>query len=205
MTDTIIRFFDACQPFGYPLLACSVILIAAILYHLFFTGIGRQLRCMQTAFYHAELKETPPEKELATVCRILADRREDGPLTREALYVLQHRGEPGLAAQVEARLRLLVDSQRAGMATISVITNIAPMLGILGTAWGLVKIFGVFGGAGAESGIAMGISTALYTTIFGLAIAVPGMIALTCFERGLERRAARIDAFFSELLARFGK
>ena len=96
---------------------------------------------------------------------------------------------------------LLVDSQRAGMSTIGVINNIAPMLGILGTAWGLVDIFGVFGTQAAELGIAQGISKALYTTIFGLAIAVPGVICLSWFERALERRAARINEFFTDLLA----
>lgn len=102
---------------------------------------------------------------------------------------------------MESRLQLFVDSQRAGMTTISVISNIAPMLGILGTAWGLVDIFGVFGTPGAEQGIALGISKALYTTIFGLAIAVPGIIATACFERRLERRAAIINKLFSTLLA----
>ena len=199
MTDTIIRFFDACQPFGYPLLACSVILIAAIIYHLIFTGMGRALRRLSSTLRQAQRTGADAAQALAASCTA-----SPSPLAEEALYVLQHRGEPGLAQQMEARLRLLVDSQRAGMATISVITNIAPMLGILGTAWGLVQIFGVFGGSQAEPGIAMGISTALYTTIFGLAIAVPGIIALTCFERGLERQAARIDSFFTELLARFG-
>ena len=76
------------------------------------------------------------------------------------------------------------------------------MLGILGTAWGLVDIFGVFGAPDAQVGIAMGISKALYTTIFGLAIAVPGVIAGTCFERRLENRAARINESFTTLLNR---
>lgn len=198
MINTITRFFDACQPFGYPLLACSVMMLAAILYHLMFTGFGAQLRRF-SAVLRAE-DEQSLFSALADCCR-----RSRSPLANEVLFLLQYRDAPTLPQQVEARLRLLVDAQRAGMATISVITNIAPMLGILGTAWGLVEIFGVFGGEGAEPGIAMGISTALYTTIFGLAIAVPGIIALTCFERGLERRAARLDAFFTELLARCGK
>lgn len=198
--ETLIRFFDACQPFGYPLLACSVILISAIIYHLMFTGIGRQLRRLGALLEHAAGRDEDPTPALAEYCL-----RSRSLLAQEVLYLIRHRGEPHLAQQVEARLRLLVDSQRAGMATISVITNIAPMLGILGTAWGLVKIFAVFGGSGAEPGIAMGISTALYTTIFGLAIAVPGIIALTCFERRLERSAARIDTFFTELLARVHK
>ena len=87
------------------------------------------------------------------------------------------------------------------MSTIAVITNIAPMLGILGTAWGLVDIFGVFGTPGAQEGIALGISKALYTTIFGLAIAVPGIIAQTWFERALERQASRMNEDFTYLLA----
>lgn len=198
MPDTITRFFDACQPFGYPLLACSIILLTAILYHIIFTGASAALRQLSAALEHARAHGESPAAALSRL-------RSGSPLVREARFLLEHRDEPHLAEQMEARLRLYVDSQRAGMATISVVTNIAPMLGILGTAWGLVQIFGVFGGSEAEPGIAMGISTALYTTIFGLAIAVPGIIALTCFERGLERRAARINRIFTELLALCGR
>lgn len=200
MLDTITRFFDACQPFGYPLLACSVILLTAILYHLLFTGGAGTLRRLSAALEEAHARGQTPAEAVAKLCE-----RDTSPLAREAHYLLRHRGEPGLPEQMEARLRLYVDSRRVGMATISVVTNIAPMLGILGTAWGLVQIFGVFGSGQAEPGIAMGISTALYTTIFGLAIAVPGIIALTCFERGLERRAAHINRVFTELLARCGQ
>lgn len=195
MTDTILRFFDACQPFGYPLLGCSVVLFAAILYHVLFTGDGALLRRMESAMRRADACGADPAQAVFELCR-----GEASSLAQEALFALQYRGESGAAERVEARLRLYMDAQRAGMATISVITNIAPMLGILGTAWGLVEIFGVFGGAQAQPGIAQGISTALYTTIFGLAIAVPGMIALTCFERGLERRAAQVNRVFTELL-----
>jgi biopolymer transport protein ExbB len=91
------------------------------------------------------------------------------------------------------------------MTTISIITTVAPMLGILGTAWGLVDIFGVFGSPEADAEIAIGISKALYTTIFGLAIAVPGVIALACFERTLARRAALINEIFTDLLAQRNK
>ncbi len=194
MPDIALLFFEACQPFGYPLLACSVLLLSAIFYHLLRARSGRQLARLQRLWLHtaAEGYAAP----LLDWCR-----QSSAPLAGEILYLANHKEEEGLAAQMEARLRLVVDADRAGMATISVMTNIAPMLGILGTAWGLVAIFGVFGTPGAQEGIAAGISTALYTTIFGLAIAVPGVIALTCFERALERRAARINAFFSELIA----
>lgn len=186
MPETIRQFFDACQPFGYPLLACSIILFAAILYHLLFTSGRTKLHALNRT----------PLSQIRELCRHSSD-----PLSREVLFLAEHRQEPDLEKQVESRLRLLMDCQRAGLATISVITNVAPMLGILGTAWGLVDIFGVFGTPEAQEGIAQGISKALYTTIAGLAIAVPGMIALTWFERRLERRAAFIHEFFTQLLA----
>ncbi len=194
MPDTALRFFEACQPFGYPLLACSVLLLAAIFYHLVRARSGRQMERLQRLWEHALAEGNAAP--LLDFCR-----HSNAPLAGEILYLARHKDDANLDAQLEARLRLTIDADRVGLATISVITNIAPMLGILGTAWGLVAIFGVFGTAGAQEGIATGISTALYTTIFGLAIAVPGVIALTCFERALERRAARVDAFFCELLA----
>ena len=191
MPDTINQFFQACQPFGYPLLACSVILIAAIIYHWLFAGCGwrRTLRDLQTL---------PPE-QCAASCRARGNALD---AVAELALTAPQQDPAALASQVESRLRLVIDSGRAGLAAISVVTSVAPMLGILGTAWGLVDIFGVFGTPDAQEGIALGISKALYTTIFGLAIAVPGVIALTGFERRLEHRAARINGAFTDLLSR---
>ena len=189
MNETIRQFLAACHPFGLPLLACSVIMLAAILYHLLFS---RRHRCL------SQLEAVATGQNSAAAVLELCARDE---LVSVLHFICNTPASPALEQQVEARLRCIIDRQRAGMSTISIITTIAPMLGILGTAWGLVDIFGVFGDPDAKEGIAMGISKALYTTIFGLAIAVPGTIALSCFERALERRAARINQCFTDLLA----
>ncbi len=193
MPETIRQFLDACHPFGYPLLACSVLLTAAILYHLLFVGRSwhRTLAQIEFALQHP----TDAEKAL----REYSLQHHDA-LTEVILSILNAAPEDSMEKVTEARLIHAIDSGRSGLALISIITNIAPMLGILGTAWGLVDIFGVFGSAEAQAGIAIGISKALYTTIFGLAIAVPGVIAGTCFERRLENRAARINESFTTLL-----
>lgn len=193
MPETIRQFIDACHPFGYPLLTCSVLLIAAILYHLIFVGRSwhRTLAQIDFALQHP----TDAEKAL----REYSLQHHDS-LTEVILSILNASPDASMEKVTEARLIHAIDSGRSGLALISIITNIAPMLGILGTAWGLVDIFGVFGSADAQAGIAMGISKALYTTIFGLAIAVPGVIAGTCFERRLENRAARINESFTTLL-----
>ena len=189
MNETIRQFFAACHPFGLPLLACSVIMLAAILYHLLFT---RRHKCL------AQLESVSAGTAPAAAVR---EGFKHDELVGVLAFIQDTPASPSMEQQVEARLRCIIDRQRAGMATISIITTIAPMLGILGTAWGLVDIFGVFGAPDAQDGIALGISKALYTTIFGLAIAVPGTVALSCFERALERRAARINKCFTDILA----
>ena len=189
MNETIHAFFAACHPFGLPLLICSIIMLAAILYHLLFSRQHKTL---------TRLEKVAAGETSAPAVLELYNHDE---LVEVFRFLYQQPISAALEQQVEARLRCIIDRQRAGLATISIITTVTPMLGILGTAWGLVDIFGVFGAPDAQNGIALGISKALYTTIFGLAIAVPGTIALSCFERALERRAARINKCFTDLLA----
>lgn len=182
MYDTIRHFFEACSPFGYPLLCCSVALLAAIIYHLLFVTLPRD---RETAALLRHSEAGTLSAATGRLAEIAADALQQGNI-----------------GATEARLTRFMDSGRTGLTLISIITDIAPMLGILGTAWGLVEIFGLFGTPEAQAGIAMGISKALYTTIFGLAIAVPGIIARTWFERRLEHRAALLNEFFSALLDR---
>ena len=198
MYNTIQQFFDACHPFGYPLLTCSVLLVTAIFFQWYIrlksnAGADIPLWWARLTVENAEQRE----HNIALI-RELAHKQ---PLVRIILFIAEHKDMPTLPTMVESRLRQYIDRSRAGMTLISTITNIAPMIGILGTAWGLVDIFGVFGTPGAQEGIALGISKALYTTIFGLAIAVPGIIAQSCFERALEREAAQLDEQFTYLLA----
>ncbi|MBQ3526251.1 MAG: MotA/TolQ/ExbB proton channel family protein [Akkermansia sp.] len=196
MINTIQHFIDACHPFGYPLITCSVILVAAIFYHL-------KCRCRGSIKELSKqlLSTDTKEREIAKKQACAPEEYRRSAILFELAYLIRHKQEEGICRVMESRLRRCVEDSRAGMSTIAVITNIAPMLGILGTAWGLVDIFGVFGTAGAQEGIALGISKALYTTIFGLAIAVPGIIAQTLFERALERQATRMDEEFTHLLA----
>ena len=126
MSTTISQFFAACQPFGYPLLACSVILVTAILYHLIFTGNRKSVKQITHVLEQAREGDADPVPALTDLCL-----KSSSLVAVETLYAIRHKDDERLEQRTEARLRMLVDSERAGMATISVITNIAPMLGIL--------------------------------------------------------------------------
>jgi biopolymer transport protein ExbB len=73
---------------------------------------------------------------------------------------------------------------------------------LLGTLSGLVGIFAALGGAGDPVVVARGISEALNTTIAGLAVAVPSLIAHSYFLRRIEMQAVTMESVAAELLAK---
>lgn len=66
---------------------------------------------------------------------------------------------------------------REGMNMLAVAANISPLLGLLGTVWGIMYSFINIGEQGSASiaAVAPGIAEALMTTIAGLLVAVPAM------------------------------
>jgi len=60
---------------------------------------------------------------------------------------------------------------------LSVVSNLAPLLGLMGTVQGMIFAFATLGtqsaGAAQQAMLAMSISQALYTTMAGLSVAVP--------------------------------
>ena len=77
---------------------------------------------------------------------------------------------------------------------LNVLGNIAPMIGLFGTVYGMIRAFQelVAAGGNAEPGkLAAGISTALITTFWGLVVAVPALTAYAMIRN-------KVDAFASE-------
>lgn len=60
---------------------------------------------------------------------------------------------------------------------LNVVGNLAPMLGLLGTVQGMISAFAGLANAGAAGGgaLALSISQALWTTAFGLFVAIPAL------------------------------
>lgn len=63
--------------------------------------------------------------------------------------------------------------------TLRLITTTAPLLGLLGTVLGIIRVFEVLGHGGNDSAeLALGIGQALWTTVLGIVIAVPTLAVL---------------------------
>ena len=91
-----------------------------------------------------------------------------------------------------------------GMGIISACVASAPMLGLLGTVWGVLDAFAEMGTAGSANlaTIAPSISAALVTTVVGLLIAIPGTICFTNMQGRIRNISADIEGFADELMGR---
>ncbi len=84
---------------------------------------------------------------------------------------------------------------------ISVCSNLAPMLGMLGTVQGMIMCFQTLAtGAPDVGALAMSISQALWTTAGGLSIAIPSITFYYSIRNNANRLILRMQAMTMELI-----
>jgi biopolymer transport protein ExbB len=107
---------------------------------------------------------------------------------------------------VQTSARVEVSKMESGLAALELIVGIGPMLGLLGAISGLVRVFANLGSGATNASdtltVALGIAEALNTTIFGLVVAIPALIAFTYFQRRVESLATEMEAIVGELLSK---
>jgi biopolymer transport protein ExbB len=89
---------------------------------------------------------------------------------------------------------------------LSLVGSIAPMVGLLGTVDGMVQSFQVIAMSETQpkpSQLAEGISMALITTLVGLVLAIPAIIAFNLMKNRLTRLVMETSQTASNLMARF--
>ncbi|MEM7622209.1 MAG: MotA/TolQ/ExbB proton channel family protein, partial [Planctomycetota bacterium] len=83
------------------------------------------------------------------------------------------------------------------------IITAAPMLGILGTVTGIIRSFSLLGGEAAvtdPAAIAAGIGEALFTTAFGLTVALITLFPHAAFRSQADRCLARFEVLASTVI-----
>ena len=93
-----------------------------------------------------------------------------------------------------------------GMWLLGAVVNTAPQLGLLGTVTGMITSFSALS-ASAESSktVAAGISEALYTTAFGLIVAIPALIFYNYFNRRIDAVALEMERAALHIMGRVKK
>lgn len=89
---------------------------------------------------------------------------------------------------------------------LSLIANLAPMLGLFGTVLGMVGAFNSIvrlGPAVTPKDLASGVQQALITTLFGLTVAIPAIAFFFFFRNKVVRITTEIKAIGEDMLERF--
>jgi len=89
---------------------------------------------------------------------------------------------------------------------LSLIANLAPLVGLFGTVYGMVGAFNaivILGPAVTPKDLASGVQQALITTLFGLVVAIPAIISFFFFRNKVVRITYEFKAIGEDLIERF--
>jgi len=184
--------------FLWIILGCGIMSLVVVILRL---GWMRREQLLPEALVGA-LRGASDVETIEFVNTQIEQARQDAPLTGVARTAMESAaiGSKDINTAVEARARSEVMRMQWGLGMLEVIIVIAPLLGLLGTAAGLVDVFEGIGGADKDIGlIALGIGKALSTTIAGLAVAVPSVIAHSAFSTQVERWALEMEMLLQNL------
>jgi biopolymer transport protein ExbB len=202
--NDITQFFVKGGLFMIPLVACSVIAVTVIILR----GLALRRHLIVPTELQNEIERLQPNDTSDAVVRLSRYvRSDDSTLARIAQVGLTNLHQPkdeNLNA-VQTVARHEVGRLEHGLHVLEIIIGIAPLLGLLGAVSGLVAVFGAFGSNANQSdphAIANGISEALSTTVVGIAIAIPTLIAHGLLSKRVETMAADMELLVSGLLTK---
>jgi biopolymer transport protein ExbB len=161
-------------------------------------------------------KIMPPEVLSALeTCRTAEDlpmlrricQQHPSPLARLLLRAEKRRLDSRVenANGLETAARHEVSRLERGLVILEIVVGVAPLLGLLGTVWGLISLFAVLGanGLGDNSTLANGIAVALRSTFLGLFTAIPSLVAWSYYTKKVETMAIEMaslcDGFLGQL------
>lgn len=152
---------------------------------------------VQTAI---ENSRTPADlPKLAQTCQ-----SNPSPLARLALLAHDHAREPKEETTdlIETRARQEVVKLERGLVILEIVVGIGPLLGLVGTIHGLIRLFAELGAAGLTDNtrLAGGIAIALNTTLMGLLVAIPALVAWSYYTKKVETLAVEMEGLIDKLL-----
>ena len=193
--SAIAQFFKTGGWFMFPIVVCSIVMVAVI--------VAKCLALRRSRIMPEPLVEALRGRDTAQwPALVMGDTSPLAVICQESF--IPHPDLAAAARSAEATGRQEFERLERGIPLLEIIFTIAPMLGLIGTVAGLVRIFGALGTAEEDTDraatIAAGIAEAMNATIAGLVVAVPALIAYVMFNRHVERCASEMGVLVNRAL-----
>ena len=131
----------------------------------------------------------------------------DSPIARVAAAGIRklHRDEDSVEQAIEDAGANEVSKLRRNLRMLFGVAAVSPMLGLLGTVWGMIQAFQVASnkGLGRAEYLAQGIYEALVTTFGGLCVAIPALVFYYYFQGKIERLVSHMNDASVEFLEHY--
>ena len=149
----------------------------------------------------AECRAAADVKRLRETCQ-----RHPSPTGRLLLFAADHLDWPKAenVSSLETAARREIVGLERGLVVLEIIVGIAPLLGLVGTIVGMITVFSGIGEADISNAtkLAQGISVILKTTLIGLLIAIPALVAWGYLSKKVEVFAVELETLCDEFIRR---
>ena len=200
------ELFTAGGPLMYVLAAISVVALALVIYcfvvlrpdSLMPRGFRREIIAKINAGAWGDVRAACIDKPspLSEIVLAALEHAESAPKLDPSLLKDVIEGEGSRQAiDIQGEAQYLLD-----------VAVVAPMVGLLGTVFGMIRAFNVVALDMAKAKpmlLASGVSEALITTAAGLIIGIPAMIFFAYFRGRASKLVSRLEATGSEILTAF--
>jgi biopolymer transport protein ExbB len=182
-----------------PILVCSVVALIIIFERLWSLRRKRIFRFDILDTIEQLLREYKIP-EATTLCK-----RHESTMTRLILVALLNSDRPKAEIKelIEDHGRQEVPFLERYLTMLGTIASISPFLGLLGTVVGLLRVFDAISQEGGVTNTAIlssGIQNALITTVAGLCVAIPSLVAYNYFARRAESLILEVERISLRLL-----
>jgi len=189
--------------FMFPIAACSILGLAVIIERFISLRTGKIIPSKFMTGLKDVFKHTVDDRQLGLdYCHA-----QNCPIGRVAAAGIRklHKEEESVEQAIEDAGANEVARLRRNLRMLFGVAAVAPMLGLLGTVWGMIEAFQVASvvGLGQAQAMAKGIYEALVTTFGGLCVAIPILIFYYYFQGKIERLVANMNDASVEFLEHY--
>jgi len=199
----MIDYLIAGGPVMIPIVICSLLSVAIIVER---SLALRDSRIIPTPFIREVRRLVSAGKEDAL---LELSRKNRTPIARVIHTTVLSRSLPGetLREAVQTVGKDQASKLSRHLAVLATITSVAPLLGLLGTVTGMIRVFSVITSKGVTnpSDLAGGISEALLTTAAGLVVAIPTLIAYNFFHKRTNSYVLRMEEMTLGIVSRLSR